>query len=543
MNFTQKTLAALFLTSGAAWMSGCGGGADSTSTADPVSEPTDDNTTDTNTESTTSVSGRITGFGSVIVNGVHFDADAAQIMHDGQPITEDDLKVGMVIRLSGAVDADGVNGVATEIEFDEELKGPVATIDLANGSLVVLGQTILIDEDTALDNLTLDTLAENDFVEVSGYFDADGALRATLIEREELAENDDQEIEIKGVVRSLDSTLSQFLIGTQAIDFGEAEFDSIPDNTLTDGMRVEVKASALTENGVLIAHEIEYEEHDDSDEREGSELELEGLVTGVTSESEFAVNGRTVIVTTDTEFEEGTAQDVTQNSKIKVEGELNADGALVAEKVELRRRGNLELEAMVDSINVDGNALTVFGVEVLTTATTRWEDDSEAEVRYFDLADLNPGDSVKVKGYQNAEGLFVATALERKDADEEQEIELTGPVFSITDGVLNVMGVQVILDPELDESDLSELQTLLAGLAAGDLIKVKGTLSASNQLSAVEVEAEGDDGRNEFGGERRDDNEERDDEDDHDDNEDTEDAHDADEEDEDEDAEDDETEA
>lgn len=501
MTFIRKALVTAILTGTAVWVAGCGGtsGATTGGTSEPA-PPVDggDSTTDT-----TTVSGPITGFGSVIVNGVHFDTDAAQILHDGEPITEDDLKVGMIINLSGAVDGDGVNGSAVQIEFDEELKGPVSSVDLASNSFVVLGQTVVIDSETAFDNLDLETLAAGDFVEISGFFDAAGALRATLVEREDSHAGDYSDVELKGVIRALDATANRFMLGAQSVDYSAAEFDDIPDNTLVDGLFVEVKASGLSEDGVLLAREIEYEEREDDEAEEGREFELEGLVTALTSATEIAINGRSVLLTAETEFEEGTAADLTLNSKIKAEGEINADGVLVAEKIELRRRGSLEVESIINSINLENSSLTVFGIDVMVTPSTRWEDDSEAEERYFDLADLNPGDSLEIKGYQNAEGQFIATAIERQDADEEQEHSFTGPVASIENGVLNILGVNLVLGADLEPEDAAEMSSLIASLAVGDLISVEGVLSADNQLSILELELEEDDGRNEFGGDRR----------------------------------------
>ena len=52
-------------------------------------------------------SGTIDGTGSIFVNGIRFDVDDADITVGGQPATEDDLGLGMVVRVRGRVDADG----------------------------------------------------------------------------------------------------------------------------------------------------------------------------------------------------------------------------------------------------------------------------------------------------------------------------------------------------------------------------------------------------------------------------------------------------
>ncbi|HEB98347.1 MAG TPA: hypothetical protein ENJ05_02450, partial [Thiotrichales bacterium] len=81
-------------------LTACGGGSSTTSSLDG---------------STASVTGVITGFGSIFVNGVEYETNGANITIDGQPGTEDDLRVGMVVTLEGS--ASGNSGTAVSISF------------------------------------------------------------------------------------------------------------------------------------------------------------------------------------------------------------------------------------------------------------------------------------------------------------------------------------------------------------------------------------------------------------------------------------------
>jgi hypothetical protein len=491
----KKVLATAVMLASAGWLASCGGGG-SDSTAG-----TDTTTDSTGTSST--INGRITGFGSVIVNGVHFDVDAAQITNDGVPITESDLKVGMVIRLSGKVDADGVNGVATEIDFDEEVKGPVASVDAATGSFVVLGQTVIVDDETVFDSVSLDTLVAGNVVEISGYYDANGSLRASLVELKSLTLEEGDDIEVKGVIQSLDTVAKTFMLKTLVVDYSSAEFEDVPDNVLADGMSVEVKSLQVTAEGVLVAEKVEYE---DKDHEEGEEVEVEGLVTSVVSTSDFTVNGYRVLVTDTTEFEEGTAANIVANVKIKVKGELNADGDLVADEIELKRRGNLRLESTVDAVNADSGVLTVLGIDVTTTAATVWKDDSEVEERYFNLSHISSGDRVEIRGYQGTDGGFIATAIEREDNDAEEEHSVKGPLVSFDSSSLSLTVLGVLasgtLETEYEVGGEVTAEFFFANIVEGNVLKVKGSLSSTGQLTATSVELEQDDGRDEFGGDR-----------------------------------------
>lgn len=113
---------------------------------------------DTNTPNDTGFvsTGTITGFGSVYVNGVKFETDSATFDVDGVSGTQDDLAIGMKVDVMGTINADGVTGTATSIDFDEELQGPVSDITVGDGqtrSFTVLGSTVIIDSnDTNFDD-------------------------------------------------------------------------------------------------------------------------------------------------------------------------------------------------------------------------------------------------------------------------------------------------------------------------------------------------------------------------------------------------------
>ncbi|MBE9564781.1 MAG: hypothetical protein IMF17_06000, partial [Proteobacteria bacterium] len=94
-------------------------------------------------------SGSITGFGSVFVNGVEFETDSAIFDVDGDSGTQADLAIGMIVKVDGSINADGITGTATSIRFDDELQGPVSApagetniiydIDGVTGTFTVLG--------------------------------------------------------------------------------------------------------------------------------------------------------------------------------------------------------------------------------------------------------------------------------------------------------------------------------------------------------------------------------------------------------------------
>ena len=123
--------------------------------------------------------GTVTGFGSIFVNGVRYDTNAASFQIDGATGTEADLAVGDVVIVFGTLNAGETTGTAETVLFDDVVEGPVTAIDDVANTITVLEQLIRIDADTSFDDnispASIAGLALNDIVEVSGFIRADSA--------------------------------------------------------------------------------------------------------------------------------------------------------------------------------------------------------------------------------------------------------------------------------------------------------------------------------------------------------------------------------
>ncbi len=122
-------------------------------------------------------SGSVSGFGSVFVNGVEFETDSSTFDVDGVSGTQDDLAIGMIVQVSGTINADGITGDATSISYDDQLQGPVTglTAPDADGltrSFMVLGINVIIDSgSTSFDvsgDVTLPVNTTFDFDSIAG---------------------------------------------------------------------------------------------------------------------------------------------------------------------------------------------------------------------------------------------------------------------------------------------------------------------------------------------------------------------------------------
>lgn len=145
----------------------------------------------------TGIYGRITGFGSIWVNGIeiHYDEDH-DILHQGQYVKPDDLAIGQIVAVI-ATEMDG-RYEATTIDVVEEVNGPLE-ISTTN-HLKVMGQDVIINDDTVIDISQQQLRSIGSHIAVSGFRDRQGFILASRIS-DPLSENN---VYLRGNVRHVD---------------------------------------------------------------------------------------------------------------------------------------------------------------------------------------------------------------------------------------------------------------------------------------------------------------------------------------------------
>jgi Domain of unknown function (DUF5666) len=297
-------------------LSACGGGG-----ADIGSGGTG-NTPPALTTTAATVIGPITGFGSVIINGVKFDDSSSSLVDDrNNSIAKDSLRLGMVVAVTGQVSDDKITAVANQMRLISELQGAVTQIDLAGGRIVVLGVTVTVSATTSYANVAgLAGLALNEIVEIHGLRDpSTQALIATRIERKNGLENNPF---LVGQIRNLNNTSSSFLLGSIAspitINFSNATL--LPTGTvLSDGQLVRVEAQLVNGQVVTAARIF-------SVTGIGAPLigraEVEGIVSDFVSVASFKINGVTVDGSAAL-FQRGNAALLKNGARVEAKGNYN----------------------------------------------------------------------------------------------------------------------------------------------------------------------------------------------------------------------------
>jgi hypothetical protein len=428
--------------------------------------------------------GEITAKGSVVVNGVTFSTDNANVIMDGQLVDDDsDLRVGMAVDVKGEINADGATGTATTVTFDDTVQGPV-TGKNADGSFTVLGQQVFTDQSTRIDDSvggakTMDDVVNDGIVEVSGQVNDQGRIVATHIELKPVG----AESEITGLVDSI-------------APLTVAGIPVITSQTLTLGALVEVKGSF--DGTSLTATSIELNPGLGDDDN----FHFEGFVISGDA-SAFTINGHhldqqlNVTTTSTTRFEGGARGDLIIGTKVEVDGVLTGSN-LAATKVQFRENVRIEMVAGAASADLSNLALlNLSAVSVSLNALTRTDDNSTAD-------GVGVNDSVEIRGRLAADGSLIATRLRVDDPPSSNldRVILRGPVASISGSTIVLLGVTVDTSgvgiefrPNDDNSNDDNAQSIsqaafLAQVTTGTVIKVRGVLTGDNQLTADELELE-----------------------------------------------------
>jgi len=492
MNALSRISVALFATAILS-TAGCGGGGDSGGVTPPPPPPPP---TEGITRSGVAV-GPITGFGSVIVNGTTYNTDNATFTKDGQPATQDDFSVGQVVLVKGTIDDDGTDATADTVEFDDAVEGPVSSHNTTTGEFVVLGQTVRITATTSFDDTPPcpADLTAAVAVEVSGLADANGVIDATRIDCRDGTW--DGVMEVNGLVSGHNAGAMTFMINALEVDYSAAAVDDFPTaGVINNGDPVEAKGTTLNGN-TLVATRVEYKGNRFADD-EGDFAEIEGFITRFSSATDFDVSGLPVTTTGSTTYEGGTAADLGLNLKVEVEGVFDANGVLVAAKVDIKSSTAVRVTGNLDSVS--GNILVILGITVNTDPlTTRFEDKSDADVDPLRVGDLNTGDYVELRGQELPVGQITAMIVERDDPDTRTELRGFVETGGKNEPELTVFGVTIVTTGSTlyrDSRGGTEVgmsaAAFWAAVQEGSLVDARGSETGDTTLTATELELEGD---------------------------------------------------
>lgn len=358
---------------------GGGGGADSSTASNGVG-----------VGGTGVAAGPVSGFGSIIVNGVRFDDSTARVLDDDDQ-SGGTIKLGMMVQIeSGSITpalADTLgSATAKQIVYSSSVKGKVTGVG-AN-SFVVLGQTIQVNSGTVFEDYAsgLTSMSIGNLVEVHAFeTGTPGTYTATRVEKKSTL----TECKLTGLVSGL-ALNSSFAIGTTTVNYATVSSAS---PTLSNGLRVRVRLGFNSGSNDCTTTATKIRTATLS-LPESAQAELEGTVSDYSSLTSFKVDGFSVQAPNNTTT-------LGNGLRVEVEGTVQ-NGVLVASKVTLKNPSG-------------GDEMRLFGSPVNHNMADKTFELKGVAVQYGDLTELDgvtPADfdgskSLEVRGTLNATGTSV----------------------------------------------------------------------------------------------------------------------------------------
>jgi hypothetical protein len=371
----------------------------------------DGSTSTTSTASAAYTSGAISGFGSVIVNGVRFDTSSATVEdEDGSRHSADDLRLGNSVEIeSSEIDASTQTATASVIRYGSEIKGPLTAVDTTTSSFTLLGQTVEVSSTTVYDTTLSGGLSSlssviGSVLEVHAQYDA--ARQLYVASRVSLEDSADS-YKLRGPILSLDTTAQTFQMGSATISY--ASLSPQPTGlAVNQWVRVKLSTTAASD-GSWVALQVKTNERKLS--RDHASAEVKGTITAWTSATSFSVNDVPVDASS-ASFPDG--QDgVVLGARVEVKGSVT-DGVLIATSVHVEDSSeegqgeDYELHGHISSLDTTAKTFVLRGVTVSYASVSEWKDMTES--------DLGTVTKVEVKGSLSSDGTtLVASVISADD--------------------------------------------------------------------------------------------------------------------------------
>lgn len=348
-------------------------------------------------------SGPISGFGSIVVNGVHYDVPAGTpiLDDDGVPTDETALQLGTVVQLRAgviAVDADGISRTAaSEVRTARAIVGAVSAVDAANARLTVLGQEVAVSAGTVFGSGWSGGVASvpiGQWVEVYGDYDsAAGAVQATRI-----AATPSGTALLRATVGTIDAANRTFTVGRQTYSYA-----ALADpGHLAVGAVVKLALAATPDaHGDWVVHSAQ--PPGAPMPPANASVDLRGTVSWLESATRFRIDNRTI-----------DAANARIDGALRVGASVHVIGTLqddsvIASRVEVIASGggqNFELLGPIASIDTAAHRFVVRGTTVEWTDGTTVFDRGTAD-------SLRVGRLVRVDGALSGDRQSVLATLIR----------------------------------------------------------------------------------------------------------------------------------
>jgi len=415
----------------------------------------------------------------IIVDGITFTVNGmTEILDDdGNPISFEDLSVGMLVQIRGETNGMGVL-VATRIKVEDEfeddevqLRGIVTAV--VEESIVVAGLEFVVDDNTVIVDeenrpIALHQIRVGFVVEVRADI-VNGERLATRIEVEDRFEN---VIEITGAIEevgeaSLVVAGIEFIV-TQHTEILDEDGNPIDLAELKLGQIVEVRAEIMND-GTVVATRIEIED------RFRDEVELVGRIDELGEES-VVVAGVRFLVDANTEILDRDSNPISFSQLevglvVEIKGVVQSGGQILATRIQVKNRIEDEVKIIGVIEEIKERSITVldrtFG---LTNHTVIFDADNNK----ISLAHLFVGQTVEVRGVLLPDGTLVAIRIQVQEASAT-DIHVVGPIDSFDANTIEAIGIHFFVNQNTEVLDVDYNEIALTDLKIGETVEVRAT--------------------------------------------------------------------
>ena len=479
---TSPTFRWLVIAATLAGLAACGGGGSSSTTSSAAA---------TASSAKDVASGTVTGFGSVIVEGVKYDDDQAKVTleHDASAPKSGslaDVKLGMQVEIQASA-----SGQASTVVVSSEVIGTIAS--KTSDGFVVAGQTVKVSSDASTPTVFegaagLADLAVNDRVEVPGQRDSSNAILASRIERKDPSSA--LIIRVAGSVSNLDASAKSFSLAGLTVNFSAASRIVPANATLANGQRVAVWSDTAPAGVALTAKSIVVKS---TAPNNNDLLRIGGRIATLNFAAKtFKLDGFDVDASAAT-FLNGSVNDLANGRKIRVMGKFVAGKVAATDLKFVRDQGDATVElsgaisdfVSVASFKVRGvpidaaDGAVVLNAPTPTTPTVQFVGGS--------AANLANGVAVHIVG-QVANDVVKPSRIDFANGEVPGLRTFFGVVSSYMapDGTFKLLGLSMNLSNATRFKNSDGSAATRADFGDQDLIKVKGTW-VSGVLNVVEV--------------------------------------------------------
>jgi hypothetical protein len=346
------------------------------------------------------------------VGGTTIATDGATRFEDG---TCGAIQNGVRVEAKGTLQPDG-SLLAHKVDIDHpdpspsvELKGPVASRSGTCPSLTftVNGTTVVTNNLTRFEDGPCSDVQNGTRVEVKGIQQSNGSVLASKVDIDR-PDPPNPTVELKGIVAGRSGAcpaLTFTVNGTAISTNGATRFEDGLCSDVVDGTRVEVKGSRQA-GGSVLATKVDIDRPDPPD----PDVKVQGSVTGRSGACPaitFTVSSTTIVTNASTRIEDGLCTDIQNGTEVEVKGTRQANGSVLAEKVDIDRADpEVELKGIVSNLGAacPNRTFTVNGTAVVTNSATRFEDGP--------CSALQNGNRVEVKGTRQSNGSVLARKVD-----------------------------------------------------------------------------------------------------------------------------------